>query len=192
MASIEEVASVLANCRNDCRCCERVLESYLLQTRNDCIAGRKNESLLSYFLNTASDAQFRKLFHVSKNTVSLLINEIQKITKCHLFSPKDNSGDNGIIYTAITVLFLTSCFSIKFISLFSGLPRNIVKSVVSQFVRVFNDIKDYVIYFPSLQSQHPLKADSKRNFPGSVGVIGSPFCLSLKCRYRIHSRVFCS
>lgn len=174
MSSIEEVASVLANCRNDCRRCERVLENYtFLQTRNEGGSGRKSGSVLSYFLHTAPNVQFRKLFHVSKDTLSLLINEIQSITKCSLFSQKDSSGDGGVIYTALTVLFLTSCFSIKFLSLFSGLPRNIVKSVVTQYVRVLNDIKDYVIYFPALQSQHPLKADSKRNFPGSVGVIGS-------------------
>lgn len=172
MSSIEEVASVLANCRNDCRCCERVLERFLEQTRDDSATGRRSGSVLSYFMYTAPDAQFRKLFHVSRDTVPLLINEIQNITKCHLFSQKVSSGDSEVVYTAIAVLFLTSCFSIKFLSSFSGMPRGVVKSVISQFVRVFNDIKDYVIYFPSLQSQHFLKADSKRYFPGSVGVIG--------------------
>ena len=174
MSSIEEVASVLAGRRNDCKRCERVLENYtFLQTKNEGASGKKSESVLSYFLHTASNMQFRKLFHVSKDTLSLLINEIQSITKCSLFSQKDNGGDNGVTYTALTVLFLTSCFSIKFLSLFSGLHRTVVKSVITQYIRVLNDIKDYVIYFPALQSQRPLKADRRRNFPGSVGVIGS-------------------
>ena len=176
MISIKEVAFVLANSRDDCRYCEQILERYLSQSETASFGDRRSDSLLHYYLDSVPNAQFRKLFHINKSTIQVLVTEIRSITNLHFCSCNGRGEEETLEGVAISVLFLNSQFSMNFLSLFCGQPKHVVQSNILQFNTVLDQIKEHVIYFPSLDNQKLLKPDKNNCFPGSVGVLGTSGC----------------
>ena len=173
MISIKEVAFVLASSRDDCKCCERVLERYLNQSETASFGDKRSDSLLRYYLDSVPNAQFRKLFHINKSTIQVLVTEIRSITDLRFCSYKGCDEEETLEGVAISVLFLNSQFSINFLSMFCGQPKRVIQSNILQFNTVLDQIKEHVIYFPSLDNQKLVSPSRNNYFPGSVGVLGN-------------------
>ena len=68
-------------------------------------------------------------------------------------------------------------------------PRfNGIRNYINLFNKMMNEVRDKVICFPALNYQNLLRVNSKRFFPGAVGVVGTCFaCSILMCRYSLCS-----
>lgn len=186
---MEETAILLVNSLNDAVRCEIIIESYCskyfsLTSRQDVIYPR----LLEVFLNHLDHSYFKRLFHVSKDTVYQIVSTIKGTKTFRTSVLTDYHEDDIITFACTSILYINSCLSIRACSMFSGLSINTVESHVNIFNKIMNEIKDEVIRFPALSSQELLEVDSKRCFPGAVGVVGNCSIYLFICRFCFYSK----
>lgn len=173
---MEETAYLLINNLEDGKRCEDILQKFRSQsTLPSSLFTKHMSTLLDYFLTMAPDSLFRRLFHVSRSTLPRIVNEIRE-TKVYRYSNLCSSGGDKIThFVCVSILYLNTCFSVNCCALFSGLSNQVVESYISTFNKMMNELKDKIIRFPALNYQNLLKVNSKRFFPGAVGVVGR-FC----------------
>ena len=170
---MEETAYLLINNLEDGKRCEDILQKFRSQSTSPSSLFTKHMStLLDYFLTMAPDSLFRRLFHVSRSTLPRIVNEVRE-TKGYRYSNLCSSGGDKIThFVCVSILYLNTCFSVDCCALFSGLSSQVVESYISTFNKMMNELKDKIIRFPALNYQNLLKVNSKRFFPGAVGVVG--------------------
>ena len=170
---MEETAYLLLNSLNDMGCCEEILQRHHSQ-RWKTVGCQFIQSapLIDYFLSRASDSMFRRLFHISRTTLAKVLSEIQE-TKTYRLSTMCDRGDNEVTrFVCISVLYINTCVSVQGCSYFSGQPVQVVEEYLGLFNKIMNELKDKIIRFPALSYQNLLKVNTKRFFPGAVGVVG--------------------
>ena len=106
-------------------------------------------------------------------------------------SPINSYVDPEIVnFVCTSVLYINSCFSIRCCSKFCGVSQEKVDGYINLFNKIMNELKDDVIRFPALDCQNLLRVNSKRFFPGAVGVVGtfldSSLSLSPRCRHDLY------
>ena len=153
---MEELAYLLVNYLDDARLCEKLLNDFSAKmgTHNDW-KGSKQTTMLYYFLSRVSDSTFRRLFHLNKETIPRIAREIKNME-----------------FVCFAVLYIHTCFSLRSCAQFCGILYSDAENYVSLFNKMMNEVRDKVICFPALNYQSLLKVDSKRFFPGAVGVVG--------------------
>ena len=185
---MEEVAYMLVNNANDRRYCEKLLNDFSSRIWYRSDKEMKTKALLYYFLTKASNSMFRRLFHVNRETIPRICREI-KSTKTFTLSTLINNKDEAITeFVCFSVLYINSCLSLRSCSQFCGISSSFEEIYINLFNKMMNEVRDKVICFPALNYQNLLRVNSKRFFPGAVGVAGTCFaCSILMCRYSLCS-----
>ena len=170
---METLGYFLVNSLDNPHKCETIIESFYTQPSEARRSSTNPKfSFLSRFLSYYDNSLFRSLFHINKETVNRIANEI-KLTKTFRISVLLNYGEEDIIYfICVSVLYINSNLSLHACSLFSGYAVSVVVDYVNLFNKIMNELKDRIIRFPALSNQGLLKADHNHFFPGAVGVIG--------------------
>lgn len=167
--------SLISNLDNAAKC-ESILQS--LHSQYFHVTGSEDNtkhSLLYSFLHRFDDAMFRSLFHINRRTFYQLVHEIKqtKAFNTSLLTRFEEEDLNAVI--AIAVLYINSRLSNLSCALISGFTVTAVDNYLNLFIRMMNELKDKVIRFPALNNQGLLRVNSKRFFPGAVGVVGIDF-----------------
>ena len=168
---MEEIIYLLISNIENTTECDSILASYHEQCKKE----DKRTSLLLYCNSSLPNIVFRQLFHMNKDTVIRLGNEIRSSRAFRSSSYYQCSETELLEIICVPVLFINTCFSIKACGIFSGLPTTVVENYITLFNRVMNELNEAVIRFPALNSQSLLKVNSKRVFPGAVGVVCTVF-----------------
>ena len=170
---MEELAYLLVNYLDDARLCEKLLNDFSTKmgTHNDW-KGSKQTTMLYYFLSRVSDSTFRRLFHLNKETIPRIAREIKNTKTFRLSSLCSKSEEEIMEFVCFAVLYIHTCFSLRSCAQFCGILYSDAENYVSLFNKMMNEVRDKVICFPALNYQSLLKVDSKRFFPGAVGVVG--------------------
>lgn len=171
-SKMEETAILLVNNLNDGAKCESIIESYCSQY---CSLSVRSENrypcLLMFFLRQGNNTLFRRLFHINMDSLFQLANDIRQ-TKSFQTSPLMNYHEDEVItFVSVAVLYINTCFTIRACSLFSGFSVSTVENYINIFNKIMNEMKDKVIRFPALNVQGLLRVNSKRFFPGAIGVV---------------------
>ena len=169
---MEETAILLVNNLNDGAKCESIIESYCSQY---CSLSVRSENrypcLLMSFLRQGNNTLFRRLFHINMDSLFQIANDIRQ-TKSFQTSPLMNYHEDEVItFVSVAVLYINTCFTIRACSLFSGFSVSTVENYINIFNKIMNEMKDKVIRFPALNVQGLLRVNSKRFFPGAIGVV---------------------
>lgn len=182
------MAYMLVNNANDRRYCENLLNDFSSRIWYRSDKEMKTKALLYYFLTKASNSMFRRLFHVNRETIPRICREI-KSTKTFTLSTLINNKDEAITeFVCFSVLYINSCLSLRSCSQFCGISSSFEEIYINLFNKMMNEVRDKVICFPALNYQNLLRVNSKRFFPGAVGVVGTRFaCSILMCRYSLCS-----
>ena len=170
---MEEIAYLLLNNLNDVGRCEEILQRHHSQ-RSTSVGYQliQSQSLLDYFLSRASENMFCRLFHLSRKTLAKVVSEIQE-TKNYRLSTICGREDKEVMnFVSLSVLYINTCFSVQCCSYFSGETVKVVEEYLGLFNKILNELKDKIIRFPALNYQNLLKVNTKRFFPGAVGVVG--------------------
>ena len=170
---MEEVAYSLVSSLDDASKCEQILQDFLTHRalKEDPYC-RNGGSLLDYFITTAPNHLFRRLFHVNKDTIGLLAEELCT-TRAFLIARLDEKDERFLsLLLSVSILYLNSSLSMRACSYFSGITIPQMEGYLNLFNKMMNEMKDKVIRFPSLNCQNLLKVNGKRFFPGAVGVVG--------------------
>lgn len=190
-APMDELVYMLVNNTDNTLVCEELLEGYY---RRPWLYGdfrdQRPPAVLSYFLRTVDNSLFRRLFHMDRDTVYRIAKEVKE-TKAFNMSPINSYVDPEIVnFVCTSVLYINSCFSIRCCSKFCGVSQEKVDCYINLFNKIMNELKDDVIRFPALDCQNLLRVNSKRFFPGAVGVVGtfldSSLSLSPRCRHDLY------
>lgn len=185
---MEETALLLVNSLDDAARCETILEAYCNRLQYISNKGDRS-SLLFSFIKYVDNSLFRKLFHINKATVEDIKKEIEETKTFKTSLLVNYMKEDVIAFICVAVLYIHSILSIRACSLFSGYSVTVVDSYVNLFNKIMNELKDRVIRFPALANQGLLRINSKRLFPGAVGVLGMLFELYLSNRFRFHSQI---
>ena len=175
---MEEVAYSLVSSLEDASKCEQILQDFLShRALSEDPYSRNGGTLLDYFLTTAPNRLFRRLFHVNKETIGLLSEELCT-TRAFLVARLDEKDERFLsLLLSVSILYLNSTLSMRACAYFSGITVPQMESYLNLFNKMMNEMKDKVIRFPSLNCQNLLKVNGKRFFPGAVGVVGSVSCV---------------
>lgn len=188
---MDELVYLLVNNTHNSEICEELLDGYC---RNpwfyDNFTDQRPPTMLAYFLKGVSGSLFRRMFHVNRETMCQIAKKIKE-TKVFRSSILNSYPDSQLVdFVCICVLYMNTCLSVRCCSKFCGLDTGKVDSYIILFNKLMGELKDDVIRFPALETQTLLKVNSKRLFPGAVGVVGNRMCILLTSRYCFHSEEY--
>lgn len=147
----------------------------------------KPPTLLSYILQPEKANLFRRLFHLHRRTLDALEKEVTTTKAFKLSILTDLSPSEVTIFLCAVILYTNTNFSIRCCSRFCGIPVANLYTYISLFNKIMNELKDKVIRFPALSNQNLLRVNSKRFFPGAVGVVGRSSSLRVIIRCPVYS-----
>lgn len=169
---MEKAAFFLSSNIDDAARCESILEDFLKEYFIDGNEDYSRYSLLVYFINRLDNSLFRSIFHVNKETIFQLASEVKQTKTFRTSLLANFKEDNVVAVVALAVLYINSKLSIQACSMISGYDVGVVDNYLNLFIKMMNELKDKVIRFPALNNQGLLRVNSKRFFPGAVGVVG--------------------